>query len=221
MRYIDLSAELAHGMVRHPAPHLPPVEIVPVATHDVQKRSVQKVTFGTHVSTHVDAPLHAIPGGPSIDQMALDHFIGTARLLRFKGVSQSAPIDTAHLEPHAAALRSTRRLILETGWARQTWGTKEYFIEGPYLTRAAATYLAGFRFKLIGMDFPNIDSAAETVPGIPAPNHNILLKNGDLVLLENLLRLDEIPVDEFELMAQPLRLVGGDGCPCRAVAAIQ
>lgn len=220
MRYIDLSVELAAGMPRHPAPHLTPVEMVPVAKHDPQRRSVHRVSFSTHVSTHLDAPLHAIPGGRSIDLMPLEHFIGTAALIRVRGVSKEMPIDRAHLEPFAARMKKAKRLIIETGWAKQTWGSKEYFVDGPYLTRAAAEYLATFKFMLIGMDFPNVDSAPETVPGLSAPNHNILMRGDDIVLLENLLRLDEVPGDEFELMAQPLKLIGGDGCPCRAVAAI-
>ena len=63
MTLVDLTAELAHGMVRHPAPHLPPVEVVPVATHEVEKRSVQKVTFGTHVSTRLCSAVGLSPGG--------------------------------------------------------------------------------------------------------------------------------------------------------------
>jgi kynurenine formamidase len=219
MDFIDLTAELAHGMVRHPAPHLPPVEVVPVATHEVQKRSVQKVTFGTHVSTHIDAPRHAIPNGPTIDQIPLDVFIGHAALMRLPQVSKARPIDEADLRPFETTLAANPRIVFNTGWARETWGTARYFTEGPYLTRAAAHYMAKFPIRLIGMDFPNIDSNDETKPGIPAPNHVILLGKG-LVLVENLLRLHEIRDATFRLIALPLRLIGGDGCPCRVVAEI-
>jgi kynurenine formamidase len=219
MEFLDLTAELAHGMVRHPAPHLPPVEVLPVATHEVQKRSVQKVVFGTHVSTHIDAPRHAIPNGATIDEIPLDALIGEAALLRLPAVSKARPIDEADLQPFEATIAANPRIVLETGWARETWGTPRYFTEGPYLTRAAAHYLARFPIRLIGMDFPNIDSAEETRPGISAPNHVILLGKG-LVLVENLLRLHEIKDATFRLIALPLRLIGGDGCPCRVVAEI-
>ncbi|MBM3567471.1 MAG: cyclase family protein [Alphaproteobacteria bacterium] len=219
MELIDLTVELAHGMVRHPAPHLPPVEIVPVATHEVQKRSVQKVTFGTHVSTHIDAPLHAIPGGQTIDCVPLDTLCGPAALVRIAKPGKDQPIDRVDLEPHQRLLTTAKRVIVETGWLQQTWGRREYFTEGTYLTRDAARYLAGFKIALFGMDFPNIDSNAETKPGIPAPNHNIMLGTG-MVLLENLTNLWRIPGESFELIALPLRLVGGDGCPCRAVARL-
>ena len=220
MKLIDLTAELADGMVRHPAPHLPAVEVVPVANHDVERRSVQRVTFGTHVSTHFDAPLHAIPGGQTIDEIPLDVFIGTTAMVRIDGVSKDNPIDESHLREFEEVLRTNERIILVTKWAEETWGTVEYFTEGPYLTRAASHYLADFALKLVGIDFPNIDSNEETKPGIPAPNHNIVLSKG-VILLENLLRLNEIKSDTFHLMALPLRLVGGDGCPGRAIAQVE
>jgi kynurenine formamidase len=216
---IDLTAELSHGMVRHPAPHLPPVEVVPVATHAETRRLVQRVTFGTHVSTHIDAPLHAIEGAASIDQIPLETFCGPALKLRLAGVGLDAPIDSAQLEPHAGRLAGERRVVLETGWARQTWGSAEYFTQGPFLTRAASQLLADSNLALLGMDFPNVDCHAETRPGISAPNHQILLGKG-MVLLENLLHLDEIAGEHFRLTALPLKLVGGDGCPCRAIAEV-
>lgn len=219
MTIIDLSTELAHGMVRHPAPHLPEVEVVPVANHDEHKRSVMRVSFGTHVATHLDAPLHAIKGGTSIDKIPLEFFCGPAAMIRISGVSRANPIDKEHLAPFEEVMSTHSRVVIETGWARETWGGKSYFTEGPYLTRAAARYVDKFPIKLIGSDFPNIDSVEETYPGFAAPNHNILLKT-ERVLLENLLNLHMIDKDVFDLIALPLKLTGGDGCPCRAVARL-
>ena len=151
---------------------MPAVEVVPVAQHEKERRSVQRVTFGTHVSTHFDAPLHAIPDGQTIDQVPIDTFtVGTAELIRFKECSRRNPIDKADLSLFEDRFSGCDRVVLETGWAEKTWGTREYFTQGPYLTRAAAHYISQFSIKLIGTDFPNIDSAEETKPGIPAPNH--------------------------------------------------
>lgn len=220
MALLDLTAELAHGMVTHPAPHLPPVEVTPVATHEAQRRSVQKVSFGTHVSTHMDAPRHAIPDGATIDEVPLDVFVGGAVLIGVPSDGKANPIDIGHLTPYQDALRQTSRIIIHTGWAKETWGSPAYFTEGPYLTRQGARYLASFGVRLLGMDFPNVDSNEDTRPGFPAPNHNILLGTG-MILLENLLNLHEIPGNRFQLFAMPLRLIGGDGCPCRAIAAYE
>lgn len=216
---IDMSAELAHHMVRYPSPYLPDVTIEAAATHAVEARSAQIVRFGTHVSTHIDAPFHGVPGGRPIDQIPLDWLYGPTLILRFGDRDVSSPLDAPDFE-RFGDLSGWTRLVLDTGWAKRTWGTKTYFTEGPYLTRAAARLLAGLpALKCLGMDFPNVDAKPETVMGTPAPNHRILLEQ-DMCLLENLLRLDEVP-DRFTLSAFPMRLVGGDGCPTRAVAIIE
>lgn len=217
MPLIDLTAELAHHMVRYPLPHVSPVEVVPVATHETTKRSVQRVTFVTHVSTHIDAPFHAIPDGITIERIPLDILIGPSALVRIPGHDRQRPIDAIDLSPHTATFAAHRRVTLDSGWARAHWGTTDYFTEGPYLTRDAARFLAGFDLRLMAMDFPNIDSVEDTKPGIAAPNHNVLLGKG-MVFVENLLNLHLIPGPVFKLIALPLRLIGGDGCPCRVVA---
>lgn len=219
MKLIDLTAGISHGMARHPAPHLPPVEVVPVARHEDAKRSVHRMILGTHVSTHIDAPFHAIPGGKSVDQIPLETLCGQAALIRLSGFNLCKPIDAKDLRKFEKIFAKNKRMILETGWARDCWGTEKYFTEGPYLSRDAAVYLSGLGLVLIGIDFPNVDSDEDTRPGIPAPNHNILLKKG-IVLVENLINLEKVTAEQFYLMALPLKLVGGDGCPCRVVAKI-
>ena len=54
MIVIDLSTDLAEGMVRYPSPYLPDVQVTPAATHEKEARSAQIVIFGTHVATHID-----------------------------------------------------------------------------------------------------------------------------------------------------------------------
>lgn len=217
MKIVDLSAELGHHMVRYPSPYLPEVTVDDAATHEVDARHAQIVRFGTHVSTHLDAPYHAIPAGKKIDELPLEHLCGNAAKLRIAdGRTKETPLDAPDFASFPGK-ESVEKLIIETGWAKKTWGTLEYFTEGPHITRNAAHELASWpKLHLIGMDFPNIDSKAETAMGKPNPNHVIILGRG-ILLLENLLRLDECP-DSFFLSSPPPKLVGGDGCPCRAVA---
>lgn len=216
MKTIDLSLPLADHMPRYPSPYLPDVEVRPAATHAEHGRSAQILKFGTHVSTHIDAPFHAIPKGWTIDQIPTDYFVGVARIVRFSDRNASTPLTRQDLEKFEG-LELVQKLVLDTGWGKKTWGQKEYFTEGPYLTRDASEFLASLpNLHLLGMDFPNIDSKKDMVMGKPNPNHQILLGR-NIILLENIMRLDEVD-DEFFLSALPLKLVGGDGCPCRAVA---
>ena len=219
MHYLDLTAELAHHMVRYPMPHISPVEVISVATHEEHKRSVQRINFVTHVSTHIDAPFHAIPDGLTVDQIPLNYLIGECAIVRIRGHDRENPIDAYHLHQHENIFRSYERILLDTGWSSSMWGSIDYFTEGPYLTREAAEYIAGFDTRLIAMDFPNIDKVEETIVGFKAPNHNILLSKG-MVFVENLVNLEQLPEDKFRLIALPLKLIGGDGCPCRVIAEI-
>jgi kynurenine formamidase len=217
MKTIDISVELKSGMVRYPSPYLPEVSLTPVATHEKEGRAVHVLTCGTHVSTHVDAPFHMRPDGATLEQIDVSVFIGRARILRFHHRDKTQPILDTDLKKFEKEIRAESRLILNTHWGTSKWGTKEFFTEGPYLTQEASRYLASFEnLKLLGMDFPNVDCRADMIIGKPAPNHQILFAE-DIVLLENLVSLEKVD-DVFFLSALPPKLVGGDGCPCRAVA---
>lgn len=216
MRIVDISVPLAHGMIRYPSPYLPEVELRAVARHETEARSAQVLTCGTHVSTHVDAPFHAVPHGRTLDKVPLDRWFGLAHVIRFPGRDETRPLDAADFQQFSG-LADWEKVIIDTNWASRMWGTAEYFTDGPFLTRAAATMLAGLpKLHLLGMDFPNIDAADETVVGTPAPNHRIVLGR-EIILLENLLQLEQVD-DVILLSTAPPRLVGGDGCPCRALA---
>ncbi|HEY9163114.1 MAG TPA: cyclase family protein [Magnetovibrio sp.] len=218
MKLIDLSLELAQGMPRYPSPYLPDVELRPAATHEKEARSAQILVSGTHVSTHLDAPYHACPDGMKIDEIPLNQLIGRALVVRILDRDKGNPItvdDIAKL----GSLTGVQKLVIDTGWLRKTWGSAEYFTEGPFLTRDATRLLAEAPdLHMIGMDFPNIDSGADMRMGVRAPNHVILLER-KIILLENLINLELIEEPDFLLMAQPIKLTGGDGCPTRAVAA--
>lgn len=216
MKIVDLSAELAHHMPRYPSSYLPDVEIIPAATHEKEARSAQIVRFGSHVSTHMDAPYHSIPTGKTIDQIDLHVLVGPARILRFGDRDRKAPLLVSDFKKFEG-LEKCEKIILDTGWSRRTWGSAEYFTEGPFFRYEVAEFLAGLpKLHLIGMDFPNIDCCEDMIMGKPAPNHRIILGK-DIVMVENLLNLHLIP-DEVFLNATTPRVVGGDGFPCRALA---
>ena len=42
---------------------------------------VSRLEMSVHCGTHVDAPLHFIPGGPSVDQIPLETFIGPCQVV--------------------------------------------------------------------------------------------------------------------------------------------
>jgi arylformamidase len=78
------------------------------------------------------------------------------------------------------------------------------------LTPDGAAFLAGLGLVLVGTDAPSIDPAGdETLPA-----HRVLARAG-VALLESL-QLGRVPPGDYELVALPLRIVGGDASPVRA-----
>jgi arylformamidase len=105
------------------------------------------------------------------------------------------------------------RLLLRTGgWpdgvARAAVG----------LSADGASWLVGQGIRLVGIDAPSIEAVAEAAgDAAPAghPVHEILLTAG-IVILEGLVLTSIVP-GRYELVCLPLKVVGGDGAPARAV----
>lgn len=218
--FIDISVGLGEEMLIFPSPYLAPVKVEPVATHAIERRSVQRISFNSHVGTHIDAPYHAIPEGMKIDEIPVDVLCGDCALIHLELDSIAKhPISAEELLPFQELLRDYDRVVLHTGWMTKTWGTMEYFTRGPFLDQSAARLIIDSNIKLLGGDFTNFDSFEDTVPGIPAPRHGELLGSG-IVLLENLYHLERITNSVFRLFALPIKIHGADGCPCRVAAEV-
>ena len=216
---IDISLPIENNMQQHPSAYLSKVSLKPLAEHLTHKRSVQELSFATHVSTHIDAPFHAIPEGLTVDKIGIDQLCGKAIILNIKDKSYFNPISVTDLEVFENNLSKYKKIIFNTGWSDTKWGKKEYFLGGPFLTRDAAIYLKKFQHDLVAIDFPNIDSPEDTKVGIQNPNHAILLSNGT-VLLENIINIKSAISDIVNIYCLPIKLVNGDGCPCRAIIEI-
>jgi kynurenine formamidase len=100
---------------------------------------------------------------------------------------------------------------LQTGWSKH-WDSPSYFTDHPTLAADAAQFLVECGVQLTAVDMPSVDRA-------PYPAHRILLGAGVLIV-ENLTNLDVIGASEFQLIVLPLKLVGRDGSPVRAVAVV-
>jgi kynurenine formamidase len=210
---VDLSHPLAPSTP--PFPGDPGVEIevldaIAGAPSDGKRHlNCSRVSTCIHCGTHMDAPFHFFADGRTIEQVPLEECIGPAVRISHPDWQANSPIEPRHLESHESAIRTTRRVILQTGWDRR-WMQAEYFSDHPVITGAAGQWLVDRGVVLVGVDFPSVDRA-------PYPAHEVLLGNG-LVIVENLTKLDTIPAAVFEFSAIPLPIVGRDGSPVRAFA---
>jgi kynurenine formamidase len=210
MKFIDLTHPMRTGQPSFPGD--PVLEILPHATIEKQRCNVSRLAMGSHQGTHLDALYHFVPDGLRLDQMPLEWFFGPAEVLRIPKPAK-ADLTVEDFRPFEARLQPGARIIYETGWHRQ-YGQANYFSEFPSLTLEAATYLAGRRIRMLGMDTPTPSRDYYEV------HHILQEKPAEILIVESLAHLDRVP-DTFTFIGFPLRLEGGDGSPIRAVAGIE
>ena len=166
--------------------------------------NVSRVTMSTHSGAHADAPLHYDAGGVDAATVPLRAYLGPCRVVHLApGRDRIEPADLhGHLEPASPRLlvRTTPRAVID-----------RFPAAFPTVSPEAINLLADAGGLLIGVDTPSLDPAdSKTLDA-----HHAVRRRG-LAILEGLL-LDDVPEGRYELIALPLRLVGADASPVRAV----
>lgn len=167
--------------------------------------------FDLHTGTHIDAPLHRIRSGASLDKMPLETLVGPAFVVFLPKVKAI----TADVLNELNLPKDTNRLLFKTSnsnfWSKKTIGFQKKFVA---LTVDGAQWLAGHKIKLVGNDYLSVGQFTKDGK-IQAEVHRILLGKG-IVLLEGL-NLSGVKPGDYQLMCLPLKLVGTEAAPCRAV----
>ena len=207
----DLTQPFYEGMSRMTFMPSPTVRTLPGG-----RAHVQEIVALTHVGTHMDAPLHVIPGGKSIDLIPLSRVIGEGVIL---DVSKSdvEPITSKEIAAARPTIKVDDIVFLYTGWG-QRFGTPAYDPH-PYLSEDAAEYLVSQKVKVVGLDTltPDLPAPLRPKEGYKGPIHQILLGNGVLII-ENLGNLDQVAGKRLQVFAAPLKLREGDGGYLRVFA---
>ena len=204
--WIDISVPISTGMAHWP--DNPPVDLQ--RTLDMErgdKANVSRLSLGVHSGTHMDAPVHFQPGAASIDQMPLDATVGRARVIRIRDRVQ---VTVRELEP--ARIRRGERILLRTRNSPTAWHGRRFVEDFVHLSTEAAQWIAARGVRALGVDYLSVG-------GYLARNgaavHHALLGAG-VWIIEGL-DLSRVPAGPCELICLPLRLVGSDGAPARAI----
>jgi arylformamidase len=165
-------------------------------------------SLGAHSGTHIDAPMHFIRDGASIDRVPLEALIGHARVIDIADNVQA--IDAAELNRHQ--WRGAPRVLFRTRSSVRGWMTSPTFHRDfAYVAPDAAQLLADAGVQLVGIDYISAEQF-----GAPAPRtHQILLGKG-IPIVEGL-SLVSVPAGEYDLIVLPMKVGGHDGAPARAV----
>jgi len=168
--------------------------------------NVSALAMGAHTGTHFDAPHHFIHGRETVDQLDLEVLVGPCRVFEIRTEDE---IDVNHLR--GLPLKGVARALFKTGNSK-LWAARDDFYEDfVYLTPVAATFLVQMGVRLVGVDYLSVE--AYHAQGGAA---HVALLGAGVVILEGLNLADVAPGD-YELIALPLKIVGADGAPGRAI----
>ncbi len=172
------------------------------------KLALSSYSLGAHTGTHVDAPLHFIKGGMSVDLVPLEHFVGPARVIDCS--ADAKLIDAAELNKHN--WKGARRILFRTRNSRNHWMTDPTFHEDfTYLAPDAAQLLADAGVELVGIDYLSIEKFHSAEP----KTHLALLTKG-IPVVEGL-SLADVTAGDYDLIVLPIRITGHEAAPARAI----
>ena len=211
MEIIDLTHEIEDGMPTFAAPWHPLAHVKQIGRIELEGRVTREICLGTHTGTHMDAPLHFIKKGNTIDRIPLEKIIGPVTIVDFSNFGKNEAVTAETLKK----LKLTPRMIFKFCWSRH-WGTKKFFKDYPFFTTDAAEYLLSKKVELVGMDTPSPDDSRIKLGGkVDSPVHKILLGK-DVVLIEYLTNWDKIrDCAGWNILALPLKIKGADASPAR------
>jgi arylformamidase len=199
MEIIDISVPVRPGMVTYPGdPRVVLERVRSIVGGDAYNLS--RLDFGLHSGTHVDAPLHFVDGGASADALPLDVLIGPARVVDVRASSRS--LGAADLD---AVPERVERVLLKTPNS-ELWSQDSFSDEFVSLSGDGARRLVGRGVRLVGIDYLSIGDEEA---------HQVLLEAG-VIAVEGL-DLRGVEPGDYELICAPLKLVGAEGAPARAI----
>lgn len=214
-RIIDLSQPFAEGGYNNPAFEDGRIDVI--MRHETEGWHAETLTTATHVGSHVDAPMHKLPGGKSIGTYPLARFVGEAVPVNLYHKRADEEITLEDLLPYDAKITEGINVLLCTGWSeKKRPETKdEYLFHSPWLGGEAAQYLADKKVNGVGIDHFSIGGANPNNVEIP---HDILL-SCEVVIFEGLCLPEELfEKERWLLCALPLMMADASGSPIRAAA---
>ncbi len=183
-----------------------PISLEPIKEAGSDSRStVSRLTLSSHAGTHVDAPAHFIPRGRTVEALDLEVLIGEALVVAV----DAAEISAAVLETLPIPAGS-KRVIFKTDNTRRFSGTEPFFEDYIGVTASGAGWLLEHGIELVGLDYLSVAAHPDIL------EVHLALLGAGIVLLETL-DLRAVSPGRYRLVCLPLKLLGIDGSPARAI----
>ena len=189
-------------------------------SHDADKglgQVVRGVHMRLHAGSHIDAPEHFVKGGKQVHDLPLDLFMGECLVADFSDKLPRGGITVEDLEKRVGPkLRPGDRLLFRTdcndhylemeldAWKKTT----------PWISADGLQWIIDKGVKLVGVDF--FHGAKDPNAGREGALSERLLKNG-VVVLSYIQNLHRISKERGTLMCVPLKMIGVEASPVRAL----
>lgn len=193
----------------------------------------------THSGTHLDAPYHYHPtqdkgkNALTIDEIPLEWCMSDGVLLDFRHKKDGERITAADVERELERIRYKLKpfdiVLIETG-ADAAWGTPDYLVRGPGMTRESTLFLTDRGVKVVGIDAWSWDRplpflAREFLekgdPGIIWEAHFAGIEAG-YCHMEKMANLDAIGRPHgFTVCCFPVKIKRASAGWCRPVAIVE
>lgn len=208
-KFVDLSWEVSENSPIYPGDPEPKISVA--TTLENEGYNLSGVFVGTQTGTHVDAPYHFSNKGETIENMELDFFFGEAVVIRVTEKGENEKITMEDVTPYDEKIKAGTIVLFNTNWYKKR-GTESFF-NHPYVSGEVAEYLVSKGVRFLCIDTINADQTG----GTEFPVHD-LFSEKRLMIGENWANFDQIDFDNVVVAAFPMKIVGTDGSPVRAVA---
>lgn len=199
MKVYDVSSPIFTGMpVYKNKPEKQPKQTTNTNGYVTETR----LELDVHTGTHVDAPLHMVVDGETIETLPLEKLVGPCKVFDLTAVEDRITVkDIEGLD-----IGKDDFLLFKT----KNSFDEEFNFDFVFVAEDAAAYLAEIGVSGVGVDALGIERSQEG-----HPTHKTLFASG-VIIIEGL-RLKDISEGEYIMCAAPLKLSGVDASPARIV----
>lgn len=202
MHFYDITLPMQADLAPWPG-DVPYQRLLTASIQEGASVNLSSVEMSVHTGTHADAPYHFSKDGATIDALDPAIYLGPACVVDVQGKPVIRKEDLAGID-----FAAMPRLLLKTN----AWPDPTRFPEAiPTLAPDVPAYLQAQGVILLGLDLPSVDA----IDSKDLPIHHALGRCG-IAILESL-ALAEPPPGRYELICLPMKLMGADGAPVRAL----
>jgi kynurenine formamidase len=162
LQFVELSHRWGYGAP--PFPGQDDIKVHKIVNHAKHGVMTQIYKATMHVSTHVNAPLHLVPGGAGVGELDLQRFFGNGVVLSVPK-AKWALIEADDLARATPPVQPDDIVVIVTGWHHKYADSKEYFGHAPGLSAGAARWLIERRVKMVAVDTAAVDHPLATSMG--------------------------------------------------------